>query len=45
MTAVIYDYGEFICLKIGMWVEVLSNLRNNRSQDFLNFAVGKSVSN
>ena len=45
MTEVIYDYGEFICLSIGMWVEVLSNLRNNMSKDFFNFAVGKRVSN
>ena len=42
MTEVIYDYGEFICLSIGMWIEVL---RNNMSKDFFNFAVGKRVSN
>ena len=41
MTEVNYDYGEFKCLSIGMWVEVLSNLRNNMSQGFFYFAVSK----
>ena len=41
MTEVNCDYGEFICLSIGMWVEVLGNLRNNMSQGFLYFEVSK----